>query len=136
MSTQTFSPEQVKALSSILFMGCELFVFLEVVFLTKIQFGFFVLVGEICHPSGTEIDVPAPESAQDTLGIFVVLCLEAARLTGEFLFSHGLLSVDCLFNLLFSSGEYVTKHADRDFLLLTIKVLQLTDAEYKVILNR
>lgn len=65
-----------------------LLILLEIILPTEIQFGFFVLVGEICHPARAEVDVPAPETAKDTLGILVVLCPKTASRAGEFLFSH------------------------------------------------
>ena len=65
-----------------------LLILLEIILLTEIQFGFFVLVGEIRHPARAEVYVPAPEAAQNTLGVLIILCPETASRAGEFVFSH------------------------------------------------
>ena len=66
----------------------RLLVFLEVVLLPDGGFGLVVLVGEIGTEAGTEVDMPAPESADGRFGIFVVVSPETAGLTRVFLFSH------------------------------------------------
>ncbi len=66
----------------------RLLILLEVILLAKVQLGLCVLVGKICHPTRTEVDMPAPKATKDALWILIVLCPESASFTREFLFSH------------------------------------------------
>ena len=59
-----------------------LLVLLEVVFLSQVQLGFFVLVGKIRHPARAEVDVPTPDAAERRLGPPVVVSAKFAVLAG------------------------------------------------------
>jgi hypothetical protein len=63
---------------------------LKVILLAKVLLGLFILIGEIGPEARAEIDVPAPEAAQYTLGVLVIVSAELAGLAGKFLFSHGI----------------------------------------------
>ena len=70
-------------------------ILLEVVPGPERCFGLFVLMGEIVLPSRAEIDVPAPETAEDGFGIPVIMCAEPAVLAGVLLCCHTRY-LDCL----------------------------------------
>jgi hypothetical protein len=59
-----------------------LLVFPESVFLPEIGFRFLVLMGKVSLPTGTEVDVPAPEPAEERFRILVVLCSKFAVFAG------------------------------------------------------
>ena len=58
------------------------FVFLEIVLGAEGLPGFGVLMGEVCFPTRAEIDVPAPETSFQRLGIFVITCSKLAVFAG------------------------------------------------------
>ena len=61
---------------------------LEIVFLPEGGLCLIVLMGEESFPARAEVDVPAPETALEGLGILVVRCAELAVLAGVGLLFH------------------------------------------------
>ena len=45
-------------------------------------------MGEVILPAGAEIDMPSPETAQNRLGILVVMCAKLAGLAGVLCIFH------------------------------------------------
>ena len=60
----------------------RLLVFPEVVLLADGCLGLLVLMGEIGLEAGAEIDMPAPDAAEDRFGILVVMRPELAVFAG------------------------------------------------------
>ena len=63
---------------------------MEVILLAKVQLGLFILIGEIGPEARAEVNMPAPEAAEDAFRVSVIVSAELAGLAGKFLFGHGI----------------------------------------------
>lgn len=77
-------PDNGKVFGFVFFLN-GLLVLLEVILLAEVQLGIFVLMGKVSFETRAEVNVPAPESAEDALRILVVMSAELAGLAGELL---------------------------------------------------
>ena len=80
-------------------------VLLKVILLPQCNFSFLILMGEIVLPAGAEIDVPAPDTAGERLGIVVVLCPEGAGFAGVMLFCHCMMFLNSTFTRFFQRAN-------------------------------
>jgi hypothetical protein len=66
-----------------------LLILLKAVLLAKRSFGLLILMGEVVLPPWAEVDMPAPETPDEGLGVLVILGPERAVGTGVILVCHG-----------------------------------------------